>query len=821
MIQAQYDAALKDPPWEINNTYDIDDRPRKKGKVTERWYYRLETADGRLIEEQSKVCTEPNEAENKRRASSQSAQSETEVGVLEADEHQSPDPSAQLEKEGLEAFARQVPVSVIEEHISTSDFPRASSTIPSSELRPLTPASSQEAPYSSPLSSPPALSSPPWSPSLDKDLCPPSSHHPSSRRQDAATPRSPAPSQSSNESPAFIQPQLAEPPTSSQSSVRSQVVVEIPVRSTSSTTSQIPPIHPRTKRLQRQGSGAMLARSDTAESSSSQSSRNSLPNMKGRDLFDSMIWQDPFTTSIFYMFISSLRRKVKDEVISTTYTHKFIRSLRDNGRLVRNYTQNIDCLEEREGLCTELKRGVGNKSRFKPKIKRESLNNQDTAHDNGVECVLLHGSLSDLRCGVCAKLSSWDGDREEVTLAGSAPDCPNCEDYSNARQGRGRRSLAVGRLRPDIVLYGEEHPHASLIAPLVTHDLALKPDVLLILGTSLRVHGLKIMIREFAKAVHSKGGTVIFVNETKPADSVWGDVIDYHVEWDCDAWVLDLKSRREDIWLPQGQTVEKKKEPKVQGQKKPTRQQIRSQAQRDNFNNGVYVTYAILDKLRLLKDEEGRIAKRKQIWPRRAPRPARRSAPVTLSSASDNLKLSKSRPVVEIPVPSTAAMKGFREVSKKTSAIGKKTSRKVIVKSRASETTIKKRSASNKRKAVSSMQPPEPALPDPQTTKEIWQHLRAIGPALSERPPSVQNIVANDKNNHFPNLKGIHECPASLTSHPPMGLEPEMMSKGMRRSQRLRGDKGVENDTIVVVRKDRMKITAILESPGKGKRKRV
>ncbi|KAH9213266.1 DHS-like NAD/FAD-binding domain-containing protein, partial [Leptodontidium sp. 2 PMI_412] len=261
-----------------------------------------------------------------------------------------------------------------------------------------------------------------------------------------------------------------------------------------------------------------------------------LPNLKGRDLFDSMVWQDAFTTSIFYMFISSLRQKVKN-VASTTESHKFLRILRDGGRLVRNYSQNIDLLEEREGLCTDLSKGTGSKGRF-------------SRRGGGCESVTLHGSLERLRCSICNTKSDWDGEgRIATTLAGSAPDCPTCQTQSNKRAGNGRRKLAVGRLRPDIVLYGEEHPNANLIAPLVTHDLALGPDVLLIMGTSLKVHGLKIMVKEFAKAVHSKGGKVVFVNNTKPSESTWGDVIDYWVQWDCDQWVLDLKDRREDLWL--------------------------------------------------------------------------------------------------------------------------------------------------------------------------------------------------------------------------------------------------------------------------------
>ncbi|KFZ05222.1 hypothetical protein V501_08576 [Pseudogymnoascus sp. VKM F-4519 (FW-2642)] len=374
----------------------------------------------------------------------------------------------------------------------------------------------------------------------------------------------------------------------------------------------------------------------------STASRQSLPNMKGKDLFDSIIWTDKLTTSIFYTFISSLRKKIYNDVTSTTATHKFIRALRDGGRLVRNYTQNIDMLEERETLCTELARGPGTRGRFNPKLRKEAQteNIAGGKQDSGVEVVHLHGSLKFLRCGLCAQQATWDVDRQVTTLAGDAPECPSCLANSAKREDKGRRSLAVGRLRPDIVLYGEEHPSADLVGPLITHDLSLGPDILLILGTSMRVHGLKVMVREFAKAVHVRGGSVVFVNQTKPPDSIWGDVIDYWVEWDCDAWVTDLRQRRGDIWLEQGM------KPKND---KPTTTPKNPSAMRPDLTNGAYLQWNILSSLRQLtgrgEDEEAaKMIKRidglhKQAAPKSTV-PRRRSLPATTKKQTSRIPLS-------------------------------------------------------------------------------------------------------------------------------------------------------------------------------------
>ncbi|CAD6504697.1 BgTH12-00203 [Blumeria graminis f. sp. triticale] len=328
-----------------------------------------------------------------------------------------------------------------------------------------------------------------------------------------------------------------------------------------------------------------------------------IPNslkLKGRDLFDAMIWLDPFKTSIFYMFISSFRERIKS-IKSTSETHHFLRQLRDSGRLVRTYTQNIDCLEEKEGLSTDLNLGPGNRARFSSR-KKQSIPNENFSrgsdHFRGVETVLLHGSLSALRCGLCSQLCNWDEDgRSAIISIGSAPDCPHCIANSSKRKDTGRRALTVGRLRPDIVLYGEEHPNSSLISPLVTHDLKLCPDILLVMGTSLRVHGLKVIVKEFAKAVHSKGGKVVFVNKTGPPESIWANIIDYWVDWDCDEWVLDLKERKSDIWPSQRAANNDKLNKYTENFSQPdTNAQSPTETLEDR-NNGAYFSSKILDCL--------------------------------------------------------------------------------------------------------------------------------------------------------------------------------------------------------------------------------
>ncbi|KAG9124114.1 hypothetical protein FRC07_012788, partial [Ceratobasidium sp. 392] len=118
----------------------------------------------------------------------------------------------------------------------------------------------------------------------------------------------------------------------------------------------------------------------------------------------------------------------------------------------------------------------------------------------------------------------------------------------DARTARAARALKCGTLRPAIVLYDEPHPLGDHIGAVQTSDLGKKPDLLI-------VHGLRRLVKSFAKAVHSSrpspattGTTtahsllhnVIFVNRTAPPPGEWTGIIDYHVEGDADTWVAQV-----------------------------------------------------------------------------------------------------------------------------------------------------------------------------------------------------------------------------------------------------------------------------------------
>jgi NAD-dependent histone deacetylase SIR2 len=88
---------------------------------------------------------------------------------------------------------------------------------------------------------------------------------------------------------------------------------------------------------------------------------------------------------------------------------------------------------------------------------------------------------------------------------------------------------------------------------------------MIIMGTSLKVHGLKKLVKDFARTIHENASKVttltsrpkpkvIFVNKTAPG-SEWANVIDYHVTGETDAWVAkvieDWKQIKSEDWEAQ------------------------------------------------------------------------------------------------------------------------------------------------------------------------------------------------------------------------------------------------------------------------------
>ena len=144
----------------------------------------------------------------------------------------------------------------------------------------------------------------------------------------------------------------------------------------------------------------------------------------GKDLFDAK-FVFPDNTAMYYEFMEGLHREIKDS--SPTTTHKFLKKLDAEGKLLRWYTQNIDGLEM---------------AVFKPS-------------DNKV--VQLHGDVNQLICTMCSSTHEWSAEVEASFKVGKPITCPACETITRTRLLEKKRLLTEGYLIPNVILYNESH----------------------------------------------------------------------------------------------------------------------------------------------------------------------------------------------------------------------------------------------------------------------------------------------------------------------------------------------------------------------------
>lgn len=122
-------------------------------------------------------------------------------------------------------------------------------------------------------------------------------------------------------------------------------------------------------------------------------------------------------------------------------------------------------------------------------------------------------------------------------MSGRLPPCLTCANNAKERENHEKRARSVGILRPDIILYEEVHPDGANIMQISEKDRP-KMDLLLIVGTSLKIPGVDRLIDGFLKAPR---------RSSKPKHAILIDVklgLDHKelmtkypqllaIEWDC------------------------------------------------------------------------------------------------------------------------------------------------------------------------------------------------------------------------------------------------------------------------------------------------
>lgn len=271
--------------------------------------------------------------------------------------------------------------------------------------------------------------------------------------------------------------------------------------------------------------------------------------IKGQDLFDISLFRSSETLSIFGTFMEGLYTYSLQA--KATETHRFIKTLKEKNKLLRCYTQNIDSIEK----TLNLNCGIDSSN-----FNELQLNTQRSFRQSwsDLDVVQLHGNLHKLSCTQCQTHYEWTSDSQSKLREGEYPECDNCLEKYQERLYSGKRLTGnIGILRPNIVLYGENHPQSEILAKGLNLDMSLKSDLVIIMGTSLKVDGVKKLVRAMCKNVHERGGKVLFVNKTS-APKQFAGLIDFEVLGDCDEFVRALRNEIPDLFLTQEQLDSKK-----------------------------------------------------------------------------------------------------------------------------------------------------------------------------------------------------------------------------------------------------------------------
>jgi NAD-dependent histone deacetylase SIR2 len=193
--------------------------------------------------------------------------------------------------------------------------------------------------------------------------------------------------------------------------------------------------------------------------------------------------------------------------------HHMLATLAEEGRLMRLYTQNVD------GIDTALE----------PLATKVPLNPKGP----WPKTVQLHGGLEKMVCTKCGHLSNFDG----ALFEGPEPPlCKECEMTDAVRMAGGLRSHGVGRLRPRMVLYNEFNPDEDAIGAVSAADLKTRPDAVIVVGTSLKVPGIRRLAKEMCSVTRDRrGGFTAWINhDPEPLGIEFKDCWDMVVRGECD-----------------------------------------------------------------------------------------------------------------------------------------------------------------------------------------------------------------------------------------------------------------------------------------------
>lgn len=230
----------------------------------------------------------------------------------------------------------------------------------------------------------------------------------------------------------------------------------------------------------------------------------------GKDLFDASVYKDSTSTASFHAMVRELSEKTREA--SPTPFHHLLATLAHDGRLLRLYSQNVDCID------TKLPPLATTVPLAKPWPKT----------------IQVHGGLDKMVCSKCQTVSDL---RPDLFTEPLPPSCSDCVATDSVRtEHAGKRSHGIGKLRPRMVLYNEHNPDAEAIGSVTRADLRSRPDAVIVAGTTLKVPGVRRIAREMCNVVRDRrDGVAVWINnDPEPTGKDLENCWDLVVRGPCD-----------------------------------------------------------------------------------------------------------------------------------------------------------------------------------------------------------------------------------------------------------------------------------------------
>jgi NAD-dependent histone deacetylase SIR2 len=196
--------------------------------------------------------------------------------------------------------------------------------------------------------------------------------------------------------------------------------------------------------------------------------------------------------------------------------HHMLASIAAEGRLLRMYSQNIDTLD----------------TQMPPLSTTVPLNSKGPWPTT----IQLHGGLEKMVCTKCGHLEPFNASLFEGP---EPPLCEKCKEQDQVRTAfAGKRSHGIGKLRPRIVLYNEYNPDEEAIGNVSKADLRRVPDAVIVVGTSLKIPGVRRLVKEMCQLTRSRrDGITAWINvDPEPQGAEFKD-----------CWDLVVRGKSDDV----------------------------------------------------------------------------------------------------------------------------------------------------------------------------------------------------------------------------------------------------------------------------------